>query len=298
MIATARSASTAGAKNRAWLLILVHVCLGAGAAFWAAGGSWPDLAEMIFFALVCAQAAVLGVLARHERLSASGPGLVLCAGTIFLFVLVAFNTRLDFGSWVYAAYEFTLLLSLFVVLTPASIVWTALVSRRAVLRRESSRRVFQETGGVQFSMRQILAAVLLLAVLLTAARLAVQQLGDAYAYVFTLLLFGVSSAALTLVACWLELTQGWTLPRVLVASVLVLLIVLGPPAVFRLLGVAVRAEDVFLWVTMLGIQAIPAAASLELAGFLGYRLVEQTATASPDGATAPHEAVRSESIVS
>jgi hypothetical protein len=172
-----------------------------------------------------------------------------------------------------------LLMWLFLVLTPTAIVWTLLASRRAVLRHESARRVFQETGRVQFSMRQILAAVLVLAVLLTAARVTVERLGDAYAYVLTMLLFGVCSASVTLVACWLSLTQGWTLPRVLAAAGLVLFISLGPPTVFRLLGVVLRGEHVLLWLAMLGFQAITALVSLEIAGFLGYRIVAAMTTA-------------------
>jgi hypothetical protein len=275
---------------RAWLLILVHALLGAGAAMWAGGASWPDLAEMIFFAVVCGQAAVLGVLARHERLSATGQGAVLCAGAIFLLALLAFNTRRDFGSWTYPACEFMVLISVFLLLTPVAVVWSALASRRAVLRREAARRPFQETGGVQFSLRQILGAVFVTAVLLAAARTVVQRLGEEYAYVLTLLLFGVCAAAMTLVACWLSLSQGWTLPRVLAASALVLLIVLGPPAVFRLLGVALSREDVILWITMLGLQAVPATASLEMAGFLGYRIVTPARTEqTPVNTPAPSE---------
>ena len=87
--------------------------------------------------------------------------------------------------------------------------------------------------------RHVLAAVLLAAVLLTAARLVVERLGEAHAYMLTLLLFGVCSAAITLVVAWLSLTQGWTFPRVTAASALMLLIVLGPPAVFGLLALCV-----------------------------------------------------------
>jgi hypothetical protein len=200
---------------------------------------------------------------------------ILAAGTLYLFAVLWFNNFHDYAygpPWT-PPYEFVLILFLFQVATPAAGVWLAMAATRSWITQKPTAK--SAYGEVQFSTKFLFVLILICAVFLGLSRLFVVRFYAAYFSLFVQFLYGFCCAAFCLIASWIWLTPHPTLPRVLIAVGLAIVIPFAPVAVVSLLLNSFSAEGLRLWGSMLLIQAIPVCVSLQIVRWFGFRLRQE-----------------------
>jgi hypothetical protein len=267
-------------------LAVVHVAAGLGAAWLVLWGIGPEATTTFLNALLGAELGLLGIWAGFGEHSKAAGFVGVAAGTTYFSMLQMADAWPAFSATGYDPYFMLWYLMFYLalaLLTLTGIVATAVVLRRRGVRLRQEPIGTERPAGedVQFSMRQMMLLVFVVAVLVRLGPTAQAKLNSYLSAVSMLLAvacWGACFAAVALAGLWAALGGRLSAARFLMAVALAGGLSLLPPYYFPELLTDDFARSAAALVGALGVEI----GSLLVVRACGYRLAVNAARAAAE----------------